>query len=407
MIALMTTQRSIAYVIAFVIFAGGAAFALAQMRKGKAELGSEIELAPNRKQYYDDEELEGKRLNAALWACVALLVITVVTLPAYWLAEPGRQEGAHEDSLHIFQHRGETLYVEGAQCVNCHGTAASGGVASFVITDENGQYLDTVSWTAPALDTIFYRFSVQEVKDILTYGRPGTPMPAWGVDGGGPNTTQQLDTVLEYLWTVQKTPEEVRTLVDDYVRGVDEELYNRMIANRELNDGVLDATSEEYTRMSLEDERYLGEVLFYANSATLGGTSFNCARCHTPGHSFGQDWLPAEISGRGSFGFNLIGIENRLTENQQFNLVNTGTEEGISYGSVGLGTGKMPGFGLNPNDGAENDRGGFGAAGVFTPEQVWAVVTYTRSLTLENPVERATAGLLAGGPASNASEENG
>jgi hypothetical protein len=49
MIALMTTQRSFAYVILAIVLIGGAFVVLAQMRKGKAELGSEIELAPNRK----------------------------------------------------------------------------------------------------------------------------------------------------------------------------------------------------------------------------------------------------------------------------------------------------------------------------------------------------------------------
>ena len=33
------------------------------IRAGRPEAGSEIELAPNRKPYYDDEELEGRRLE--------------------------------------------------------------------------------------------------------------------------------------------------------------------------------------------------------------------------------------------------------------------------------------------------------------------------------------------------------
>lgn len=383
MIALMTTQRSIAYVIATVIFVGGAAYALAQMRKGKAELGSEVELAPNRKQYFSDEELEGKKLNVALWSCVGLLSVIVLTLPFYWLAEPGRQEGAVHQWLEIFEHRGETRYIEGAQCVNCHGTAAVGGVASFVITDENGGYLDTVTWVAPALDNIFYKFSVEEVRYILTYGRPGTPMPAWGVEGGGPNTTQQLETVIEYLWHVQKTPEEVHGAIDEYVKNQNEDLYERMIANRELNEGVIDATSAEYTRMDKADERLLGEILFYADDATLGGNSFSCARCHVPGASFGKAWGDVAEIGKGSLGFQLIGIQHRLTENEQFNLVFNGTEADSSYGSVGIGTGKMPGFGVNPNDGSELDRRNFGPQGLLNREQIWAIVTYTRNLDLE------------------------
>ena len=121
MIALMTTQRSFAYVILAIILIGGAFVVLAQMRKGKAELGSEIELAPNRKDYLPDEELEGPKLNKALWTAFGLLVIVALALPMYWLAEPGRQDGAVETYDEIFTERGEVMYTTGAQCVNCHG----------------------------------------------------------------------------------------------------------------------------------------------------------------------------------------------------------------------------------------------------------------------------------------------
>ena len=87
MIALMTTQRSFAYVILAIVLIGGAFVVIAQMRKGKAELGSEIELAPNRKDYLPDEELEGPKLNKALWTAFGLLVIVALALPMYWLAE--------------------------------------------------------------------------------------------------------------------------------------------------------------------------------------------------------------------------------------------------------------------------------------------------------------------------------
>ena len=58
---------------------------LAQARKGRAELGSEVELAPNRKPYYDDETLEGKRLERVQLFGVLLLALIVVILPLYWV----------------------------------------------------------------------------------------------------------------------------------------------------------------------------------------------------------------------------------------------------------------------------------------------------------------------------------
>ena len=59
------------------------------------------------------------------------------------------------------------------------------------------------SWKAPALNTVLYRYSKDEVKFILNYGRQNTPMPAWGAPGGGPLTEQQLDDVIAYLYSIQ------------------------------------------------------------------------------------------------------------------------------------------------------------------------------------------------------------
>lgn len=390
MIALMTTQRSFAYVVLAIVVIGGAFVVFAQMRKGRAELGSEIELAPNRKEYLPDEELEGPKLNKALWAAFALLAIVAVSLPMYWLAEPGRQHGAVEHYQELFTHRGETMYVTGAQCVSCHGTKAVGGTASFVVTDENGQYVSTVNWTAPSLNTLMYRFSVAEVKDILTYGRPGTPMPAWGVAGGGPNTDQQLKTVIDYLWSIQLTPDEMRAQVDNVIKTVDEGLHDRMLAVREANAEVVDPTSDEFERLDRADELWIGEILFNLDDATAGGNSFSCARCHVPGASFGQPWSPVGEIAKGALGPNLVGIEDRLTENQHFLLVMNGTETGKQYGSVGLGSGRMPGFGVNANNGLTGDIRKFGTSGMLSPEQVWSIVTYERNLSKERAIVAAT-----------------
>jgi len=385
MIALMTTQRSFAYVVLAIVFIGGAFLVISQMRKGKAELGSEIELAPNRKEYLPDEELESTKLNKALWFSFFLLVVVALSLPMYWLAEPGRQDGAVEHYNEIFTERGLTMYTTGAQCVNCHGPKGVGGSTKFIVTDENGKFVSAVTWTAPALNTLMYRFSVPEVKYILTYGRPGTPMPAWGVKGGGPNTDQQLQTVIDYLWSVQLTPDEMHKEVDDAVKTVDEGLYDRMLEVRKANEKVIDPTGPDFKRLDHADELLLGEVLFSLNEASTGTNSFSCARCHVPGASFGKPWADIGSIAKGRFAPNLVGIEKTLTEKQHFLLVMNGTEDGKLYGSVGLGTGKMPGFGVNANNGTTDDARKFGTAGMLNPEQVWAIVTYERNLSAERP----------------------
>ena len=92
MIALTTT--SIAWFIFAVILIGWLVYLFFNIRQSRDELGSERELAPNRKPYYDDDVLEGRRLDRVLGLGVLMLAITVVALPVYWVLEPDRQAGA-------------------------------------------------------------------------------------------------------------------------------------------------------------------------------------------------------------------------------------------------------------------------------------------------------------------------
>ena len=59
-----------------------------ERRSARKEVGSEIELAANRKPYYDDEVLEGRRLERVQLYGVLLLVVLVIGLPLYWVLEP-------------------------------------------------------------------------------------------------------------------------------------------------------------------------------------------------------------------------------------------------------------------------------------------------------------------------------
>src|SRR5688572_5675341 len=89
-----STVKSIGAVIAVISMIGFVWYIVVNVRAGRPEVGSEIELAPNRKPYYDGEGLEGPRLTRALSTSLVLLAICAVSVPLYWLAEPSRQEGA-------------------------------------------------------------------------------------------------------------------------------------------------------------------------------------------------------------------------------------------------------------------------------------------------------------------------
>ena len=65
-------------------------------------------------------------------------------------------------------------------------------------------------WKAPALNTELLRFTPEEVEQIITYGRPGTPMQAFGVLGGGAKNEQTIHDLVAYIQSIQLTPEEAQ-----------------------------------------------------------------------------------------------------------------------------------------------------------------------------------------------------
>lgn len=366
-----STVKSIGAVIAVITTIGFVWYVAANIRAGRDEVASEIELAPNRKPYFDDEGLEGPRLTRALSTGLLLLGVVAVGLPLYWLNEPSRQEGAIETFDQTFVDRGSRLFAPtadgGYNCAGCHGAEGVGGSAPFTLTDADAEFVASVTWQAPALNTVLLRFSEAEVRDILIYGRPGTPMPAWGAAGGGPLTEQQLDELIAYLASIQLTPEEAQAQVEAALR-------------TEL--GLPEGDEIDYT------DPAVGKAMFNLGLSTgTAGGAFSCARCHTKGASIiDGSQLPedADLSdykgfpdGSGAFGFSLdypVVPRQFLTIDALVEFLQKGSQFGILYGQRGQGSGRMPGFGDNPNTtDVEGD-------GMFTDDMVHAVACYEASL---------------------------
>jgi mono/diheme cytochrome c family protein len=324
-----------ASVVAWLIYA----IVTFRLRDPDAPPGAEIELAPNRRPYFDDETLEGRRLDKALVWALVLLVISSAGPLVYWLNEPSRQAGAIQEFDSKAVNRGHSLFQptdspeHGAHfgCATCHGPKGAGASTDFIITDFLGA-TRSVQWQAPALDTALLKFSPDEVRKILVYGRANTPMPAWGVEGGGPMNAQQIDDLVAYIGSITISPKEAQA------RALEE-------ATAQAN---LDGTSP-------------------ADGATLFKT--NCARCHTKGWSYGEP----EVQGGGAFGPNLT---NGATIRQFPDLaamiafISEGSEYGKPYGVRGQGGdegGGMPGFRMEKKE-------------ILTAEQIRAIVEYERSL---------------------------
>ncbi len=156
--------------------------------------GKNKEIAPNLEKYKSDDELETKHLDRTLSIAVLLASLLTIMIPLYYLGEQNRQEEFVEYFEEVSIERGEHLYEEFG-CGNCHGVDGSGGAASYV-EKRSGV---SVVWAAPAINNVFYRYEEEEIRYWLVYGRANSPMPAWGLEGGGPMNDGQLSDLLEYL----------------------------------------------------------------------------------------------------------------------------------------------------------------------------------------------------------------
>lgn len=387
-----STQSAIGAVALFAAVVIVIVYGLLNVRMGRAEVGSEIELAPNRKPYYSDEELEGKRLDRTLTFGLIGLFVVAITLPLYWLAEPTRQEGAVKDFKRKFVDRGgqmfDTTENGGFNCAFCHGgMAAEGSVVPFTITDANGQFVKSVQWKAPSLNTVLLRFDRAELRYILTYGRTYSPMPAWGVKGGGPLNDQQLQNLIDYMESIQ---------IDITTEEVDPD--SGLTPREELRAEVAAAVDDEMAAAEAAGVPYTsrGQAMFnlgyYTNYA---GGAFACGRCHTTGWSYNEKGP----DGNGGLGPSLRdGVSvNRFPGSiagftQQVDFVCAGSEMGVNYGRNSQGTGRMPGFCQKPaevSDAATTGEVGVEASeatdpatvgGMYSHDEVEEIIRYVRGL---------------------------
>jgi mono/diheme cytochrome c family protein len=360
MLALTTT--TVAWILLVVLAGGWVVYGLFNIFSGRREVGSEIELAANRKPYYDDETMEGPRLERTQLLGVLFLAVLAIGLPVYWVFEPGRQAGAREDWDRRFAGFGSRLFETtangGFNCAGCHGgMTAGGGAAPYTLTDPNTGAVEAVQWTAPALNTVFYRYSEDEVRFILVYGRPFSPMSPWGLAGGGPMNDQQIQTIIEYLKSIQVEPVNCDA---SQTRNFAPTNDPAVCTGGHIPDDVAQRI-EERARQAVADGEYAsyGEALF---NMDIQAGQYSCARCHTKGWSWGDP----QTAGGGAFGWNLTGgstVRQFPNVDDMIAFIKNPPKLGSRYGTQGQSSGRMPAF-----------------QSVYTDEQIAAIVEYVRSL---------------------------
>ena len=366
--------------------------------------------------YLDDEGLEGPRLERALGWSLIFVMIVALALPVYFLFEPTRQEShttffdeqAAERGAVLFSNSQMKTYdpTKSLLCANCHGVDAAGGQAPFVLQPQ----LDIcdkvenqgnpavpeclpvqVAWTAPPLDTVLLRFPEDQVFNILTWGRPGTPMPAWGVASGkGVLNTQSINDLISYLKSIQITPaaaqERSTKAVISFKQDADKNAKQQEVGLVALRANLAKARADGNTKAAAELAAQVPKAEAVAASAQAwadqvasmgeGEVLFrlNCARCHTKGASY---YDPNNLAlpkpppnGSGAFGPNLTGGSTlrqfpgvAAGEQQQFDWVAVGRPANEGYGVRGISSGRMPYF-----------------VNMLSEKQIKAIVAYERSL---------------------------
>jgi mono/diheme cytochrome c family protein len=189
---------TVALSIAVVLLLAWMAFLYVNSRRTRA--ATQEAAPPNLSQTISDDELENAKLTRVLRAALFGSVVLAIALPWYAINEPDRQAEAADMFLEEDIEAGEHFFsLDGFQCASCHGPDAGGGSAEFT---EARSGVGT-AWAVPSLNDIFFRYSDDEVRHWIEFGRAGTPMPANGLEGGGSMTVQEVDQVIEYLRSIQ------------------------------------------------------------------------------------------------------------------------------------------------------------------------------------------------------------
>ena len=371
----------------------------------------------NKAEFLPDADLEGRRLERVLgWSLVFVLVVAV-SLPLYFLVEPERQVQAEDAFLERSIERGAILFANKQRpnydatrsllCADCHGGQGEGGIAPFVLQPEADKCLKEqnqgntevpeclpkqVSWQAPALNTADLRFDTGQLTQIITYGRPGTPMPAWGIASGkGVLNEQSVNDLVNYIKSIQISSKEAVAIsteaVPEYRQGAKDVVDNAQTAHDDAQTALTKAQADPATNAAelaaaeadVETARgqldaanaYADEVAGLSDGAIL--FRLNCARCHTKGWSYydptNLEVPPPAPQGSGAYGPNLrngstlLQFPGEAGVQQQFDWVALGVPENNQYGIRGISSGRMPHFGRQ-----------------LTEEQIKLIVEYERSL---------------------------
>lgn len=180
-----------------------------------------------------DEKLEGPRLERIQWTGFVSSIILAAFIVVYWLPEKGRQDHFVERFSEEAVHRGGLTYAKapvleddadpaefkeleegialGQGCATCHGAEGQGSIQQWTPPGRK----KPINYNVPPLNNVFQRWDEEIVRFTIERGRPGTDMPAWGIDYGGSMTSQMVDDTIAWLRTLEGNQEPPPALPED------------------------------------------------------------------------------------------------------------------------------------------------------------------------------------------------
>jgi mono/diheme cytochrome c family protein/cytochrome c553 len=380
-----------------------------------------VNLAPG----MPDAVLEGRKLERVLGWALLFTIVLAVALPIYFLVEPQRQAKANDTFLKQSIVRGATLFANNQSpyydattsllCANCHGVHGEGGSTTFTLQPEadicqlkqnqsNPNVPEClpqqVVWVAPQLNNVLYRFDTSQLSDVITYGRPGTPMPAWGVASGkGVLGDQGIQDLVNFLQSIQiplkKAQAEATAAIGAYKVQAEQYVTSAQGTLTTAQQAVTTAQAQNQPASVISaDEASVTQAQAGLSSAQANNTQVqglsdgavlfrvNCARCHTQNWSFFDPTKtsqsqpcnappgapPLEIA-CGAYGpqlnngRSLIQFPAGVGRTEQITWVTQGVPAQQQYGIRGISSGRMPHFG-----------------NLLTPAQIAEIVDYERGL---------------------------
>lgn len=190
---------------------------------------------------------ERENYTPLLAAGVILTLFIIGGLVFYTIGESARLARAAESFTSERVQRGRAIYNQ--QCVNCHGAQGEGGV---------GPALNNRTVLKNTLDSVFF--------SVIRSGVPGTQMPAWSVDYGGPLTDEDVRDLVAFIRAWEPTAPEVQAAAyqPDAARGA--LLFSSTCAichgENGLGGGVAPKLNDPQRLNALSDDWYRGVIRY-------------------------------------------------------------------------------------------------------------------------------------------------